>query len=146
MRRGEYSEGWRPRFPGFIGHDEGRLPLGKADDDTAGKVRIDIHGDKGADSGLQGKDEGSRCDNDEIQGKYYVSDFQVIVFLQDSPNHIEAAGIAVVPVQDTHGHPQYHAAGNSGHQGSFTTLYAERNEVRSMNTEHSTVPRMVIRV
>lgn len=67
-------------FKRFVGNDESRFPLGEADDDTAGNGGVDVHGDEGADGRFQCKDPRAGHDDDEVQAKDDVADFQIVKF------------------------------------------------------------------
>ena len=99
-------------FKRFVGDDEGCFSLGKTKDETAGEVRIDVHADQGADGWFQSEDPCTGHDDDEVQCEDDVADFQVVVLLDDGTDDVEAAGIAVVTVKDTHGDAQDDTAGD----------------------------------
>ena len=99
-------------FKRLVGDDEGCFSLGKTKDETAGEVRIDVHADQGADGWFQSEDPCTGHDDDEVQCEDDVADFQVVVLLDDGTDDVEAAGIAVVTVKDTHGDAQDDTAGD----------------------------------
>lgn len=127
-------------FQRLVGHDEGSLSLGKADDNAAGEIGINIHGNQGADGRFQGKDEGAGSDDDKVQGENHVADFQIVIFLQNGSHHIQSTGVAVVAVEETHGKAQHHAAGNSCHQRLFHHIVVcqERCQVNENGAAHGT--------
>ena len=99
-------------FKRLVGDDEGCFSLGKTKDETAGEVRIDVHADQGADGWFQSEDPCTGHDDDEVQCEDDVADFQVVVLLDDGTDDVEAAGVAVVTVKDTHGDAQDDTAGD----------------------------------
>ena len=103
----------------LVRNDEGGFPLGEADDETAREVRIDVHRDQGADGELQGKDPGTGHDDQEVQRKDDVADLQIEVFLQDRADDIEAAGVAVVAVEEPHAKAKDDAAGDGRDERLF---------------------------
>lgn len=133
-------------FQRLVGYDEGGLSLRKADDETGGKVGADVHADEGADGRFQGENPRTGEDDDQVQRKDDVPDFQIIEFFQDGADHVQAAGIAVVAVQDAHGNTEDNAAGDGGNHGVLDNFHIRQrrgevdeqgNENRSQNGDGS---------
>ena len=103
----------------LVRNDEGGFPLCETDDEAAREIRIDIHRDQGADGELQGKDPGTGHDDQEVQRKDDVADFQIVVFLQDRADDVEAAGVAVVAVEEPHAKTKDDAACDGGDEWLF---------------------------
>lgn len=104
-------------FQRLVGYDEGRFSLGKADDETGGKIGADVHADEGADGRLKGENPCTGEDDDKIQRKDDVSDFQIVEFFQDGADYVQTAGIAVISVKNAHGNAEDNAAGDGGNHG-----------------------------
>ena len=116
---------------GLLRHDEGCLPLGEADDDAPRHVGVDVHGHQRADGGLHGEEEARRGHDEAVQRKDHVADLQIVVLFHDGADHVEAAAVGIVAVQDAAAHAEEHAAGDGRHQRILHALPVgeERREV-----------------
>ena len=101
-------------FVGLFGYDEGRFSLGEADDDAAGYVGVDVHGDEGRDGGLDGEEAAGDGDDEAVQRKDNVADFQIVVFFYDGAHDVKAACVGVIPVEDARADAEKYAAGDGG--------------------------------
>lgn len=133
-------------FKRLVGDDEGCFSLGKTKDETAGEVRIDVHADQGADGWFQSEDPCTGHDDDEVQCEDDVADFQVVVLLDDGTDDVEAAGIAVVTVKDTHGDAQDDTAGDGSDDRVLDDVVVSQEGREVDERERRTVPRIVMMV